>query len=164
MRALVAFPVLILALILQTAVVGRLPLLAGFADLMLLILAAWSLQERVTTAWHWAALATLLTGFVSKVPWVVYLAGYLAVVALGRVLQRRVWEASLLGMFTLTFSGTLLLHVLMYLALLVQGRALPLETTFLLVTVPSLLLNLLLAMVVYPLIRDLAEWAYPPEE
>ena len=54
---LFAFPILSLAIMLQTAIVSRINLLAGGADLMLLILAAWALQERVATAWHWAALA-----------------------------------------------------------------------------------------------------------
>ena len=88
MATLVAFPVLVLALMLQTAVISRINLLYGSADLVLVILAAWALQERVTTSWHWALVAGVLVGFVSGLPWFVPLAGYLMIVGMARLLQR----------------------------------------------------------------------------
>ena len=57
MGALAAFPVLIITLMLQLAIISRLPLLHGTADLMLLVLVAWALQERVRTAWFGRCLA-----------------------------------------------------------------------------------------------------------
>lgn len=47
MRNLIAFPLLALAIILQSSVVSQIKLISGYADLMLIILAAWALQERV---------------------------------------------------------------------------------------------------------------------
>jgi hypothetical protein len=79
---LVAIPVLGLAVILQTSIVARIALLNGAADLVLLVLAAWGLQERVRDAWIWGAAAGLLNGLISGTPWYVYLVGYLAVIAL----------------------------------------------------------------------------------
>jgi len=55
MRTLIAFPVLILAVILQSAVISRITLLAGCADLMLVILAAWALQTDIDASWQWAS-------------------------------------------------------------------------------------------------------------
>jgi len=60
MRHLVAFPILALAVILQSAIVSRISLLSGYADLVLVIVIGWALQEGVTTAWHWAVLAGAL--------------------------------------------------------------------------------------------------------
>ncbi|MCI0553663.1 MAG: hypothetical protein L0287_22170, partial [Anaerolineae bacterium] len=68
MRNLIALPVIILAVILQTAIVSRVYLLSGIADLPLVMLAAWALQEEVETAWHWAVATGLLVGFVSALP------------------------------------------------------------------------------------------------
>ena len=47
MRNIVAIPLLGLAVIAQSAIVGQFSLLAGSADLLLVILAAWALQEGV---------------------------------------------------------------------------------------------------------------------
>ena len=93
MRNLIAVPVIILAVILQSAIVSRVSLLSGFADLPLVMLAAWALQEEVETAWHWAVATGALVGFVSGITWIVPVLSYVLVVALARVLQRRVWQA-----------------------------------------------------------------------
>ena len=57
MRNLIAFPLIALAVILQSAVVSRMTLLSGYADLMLILLSAWALQAQVRSAWHWALAA-----------------------------------------------------------------------------------------------------------
>jgi len=161
MATLVAFPVLVLALMLQTAVISRINLLYGSADLVLVILAAWALQERVTTSWQWALVAGVLVGFVSSLPWFVPLAGYLMVVGLARLLQRRVWQAPLLAIFAVSLIGTLVMHILSIFSLRLLGDPLPLGDSLSLITLPSILLNLLLAIPVYAGMRDLARWLYP---
>ncbi|NCP16117.1 hypothetical protein GW866_03620 [bacterium] len=163
MATLVAFPVLVLALMLQTAVISRINLLYGSADLILVILAAWALQERVTTAWQWALVGGVLVAFVSGLPWFVPLAGYLLIVGMARLLQRRVWQAPLLAMFAVSFTGTLMLHILSIFSLRLLGDPLPVGDSFSLITLPSILLNLLLAIPVYAGMRDLAGWLYPAE-
>jgi hypothetical protein len=45
-----------------------------------------------------------------------------------------------------------------------MGASLPFGDTFSLITVPSVLLNLLLAIPILWLMRDLAGWVYPVEE
>jgi cell shape-determining protein MreD len=160
---LVAIPVLGLAVMLQTSIVGRINLLNGEADLVLLILAAWGLQERVRSAWVWGAAAGLLVGFVSGVPWYVYLVSYLAVIGMARILAHRVWQAPLLAMFTVTLIGTLVLLMLTYLERSLFEVSLSFNLAFLQIILPSILLNLLLAIPVHALIRDLANRVYPAE-
>jgi rod shape-determining protein MreD len=164
MRNLIAIPVLFLALILQSAVVSRVYLLSGIADLPLVMLAAWALQENVDSGWHWAAALGLLVGFVSAIPWYVPVISYVVVVALAQVLQRRVWQAPLLAMFTVTFLGTILLNVLTYLVMRISGVEMPIEDVLGLVILPGVLLNLLLAVPVYAIMRDLSRWVYPSPE
>ena len=65
MAILAALPVLGLLLMLQLAVVSRLPLINGTADLILLALAAWASQERVKSAWQWTVLAGAAVTFIS---------------------------------------------------------------------------------------------------
>jgi rod shape-determining protein MreD len=160
---LVGIPVLGLAAMLQTSIIGRINLLNGAADLVLLILAAWGLQERVRSAWIWGAAAGLLVGFVSGVPWYVYLVGYLVVVGMARLLAHRVWQAPLLAMFTVTLIGTLVLLMLTYLDRSLFEMSLVFNVSFVQIILPSILLNLLLAILVHALIRDLANRLYPEE-
>jgi rod shape-determining protein MreD len=164
MRNLIAFPVLILAIILQSSVVSQIKLISGYADLMLIILGAWALQDRVKSAWHWAALACAFTGFVSSMPWPVLVLGYFAIVYMAQVLQRRVWQAPLLAMFSVTFAGTIVMHLISFLVLRLSGTPFDLGDVIGLITLPSLLLNMLFAIPVYTFIRDLARWVYPSEE
>jgi hypothetical protein len=164
MRNLIAFPLLILAIILQSSVISQIKLISGYADLMLIVLAAWALQDRVQSAWHWAALACVFTGFVSNMPWLVLLVGYFAVVYMAQVLQKRVWQAPLLAMFSVTFAGTLVMHLVSFIVLRLSGTPFVFGDVIGLITLPSLLLNMLFAIPVYTFIRDLARWVYPYEE
>ena len=164
MRNLVAVPVILLAVLLQSAVVSRVELLSGFADLPLVMLAAWALQDEVETAWHWAVATGLMVGFVSGLSWVVPVLGYVFVVAFAQVFQRRVWQAPLLAMFGVTFLGTVLNSVLTLGVLRIGGTPLPFTDVLGLLTLPAILLNMLLAIPVYAVMRDLARWVYPSLE
>ncbi len=164
MRNLVAVPVILLSVILQSAIISRVYLLSGLADLPLVMLAAWALQEDVDSAWHWAAAAGLLVGFISGLSWVVPVFGYLAVVALARIFQQRVWQAPLLAMFSITFLGTIVVSILSLVDLRLSGVPLPIGDVLGWITLPSVLLNMLLAIPVYAVMRDLARWVYPSPE
>jgi hypothetical protein len=51
MSILIAIPILIILVILQSAIVSLVPLLHGIADIVLLAILAWAVQDRVTSAW-----------------------------------------------------------------------------------------------------------------
>jgi hypothetical protein len=164
MRDLVALPVILLTVILQSAVISRVYLLSGIADLPLVMLAAWALQDGVDSAWHWAIATGLLIGFISGISWVVPLTGYIAVVLLAHLFQRRVWQAPLLAMFSITFLGTIIVSLLSVVVLQFSGVELPMSDVLGLVMLPGVLLNMLLAIPVYAVMRDLARWVYPAPE
>ena len=164
MRNLIAFPLLILGVILQSSVVSQVRLLSGYADLLLVLLAAWSLQERVESAWHWGAATCLLLGFVSNLPLAVIIMGYFGVLFLARVLQRRVWQAPLLAMFSVVFFGTLFFHALSFIVLRFLGASFAFGEVMGLITLPSLLLNMLLSIPIYSSMRELSHWVYPLED
>lgn len=164
MRNLIAFPLIGLAVILQSSVISEVRLLSGYADLLLLILAAWALQKRVESSWHWAAVACLAVGFVSSMPWFVLVVGYFSVVFMARALQKRVWQAPLLAMFSVVFLGTLFMHTLSFVVLQILGTPFSIDDVIGLITLPGLLLNMLFSIPIYALMRDLARWVYPFEE
>ncbi|MBM4427095.1 MAG: hypothetical protein FJ031_07635 [Chloroflexi bacterium] len=164
MRNLIAFPLIGLAVILQSSVISEVRLLSGYADLLLLILAAWALQKRVESSWHWAVVACLAVGFVSSMPWFVLVVGYFVVVFMARALQKRVWQAPLLAMFSVVFLGTLFMHALSFVVLQILGTPFSIDEVIGLVTLPGLLLNMLFSIHIYAFMRDLARWVYPFEE
>jgi cell shape-determining protein MreD len=158
---LAAIPVLGLVIMLQISIASRIMLLSGNVDLLLLVVAAWGLQERVRAAWMWGLVASLLAGLVSGVPWYIYLIGYLSVVGLARLLVHRIWQAPLLAMFAVTFIGTLELLMLTFVQRTIFEVPLVFSDVFSQIVLPTVLLNLLLAIPVHALIRDLAERLYP---
>lgn len=164
MRNLVAVPVIFLAVILQSAVISRVYLLSGIADLPLVMLAAWALQDGVDSAWQWAIATGLLVGFISGIAWFVPVIGYVAVVVMAYLFQRRVWQAPLLVMFSITFMGTIIVSLFSVAVLRLSDVRLPFNEVFGLVVLPGVLLNLLLAIPVYTVMRDLARWVYPAPE
>ena len=158
---LTAIPVLGLAMLMQITIVSRITLLSGNIDLSLLMVAAWGLQERVRAAWIWGLVASLLAGLVSGVPIYIYLISYLSVVLLARSLVHRLWQAPLLAMFAVTFIGTLELLMLTFAQRTIFEVPLAFSEVFSQIVLPAVLLNLLAAIPIHSIIRDLAEWLYP---
>ncbi|NUM47321.1 MAG: hypothetical protein HUU38_21690 [Anaerolineales bacterium] len=163
MQTLIGLPILIFALMFQMAVLSQMTLLQASADLVMVVVASWIIQERVKTVWPWAVMAAILVGFVSELPMWGYLSGYVLFAGLGLVLKRRVWRAPLLALFTMVFFGTLLLQGMMFVILRFLGAVIDPLQAFNLVILPGVLLNLLLAIPVNSLIREVAIW-FSPEE
>ena len=163
MRNLIALPLLGLAVIVQSSIVGQFPLLGGTADLVLVLLTAWALQQAVSTGFHWAFLASVFMSLVSSLPWFVYFAAYGGLVLLAMLLQQRVWQVPMLAMFIVTFLGTALLHGLTLLYLYLSGSVIAVSDVLGVITLPSVLLNMLIAIPLYGMMRDLASWVFPGE-
>jgi hypothetical protein len=82
---------------------------------------------------------------------------------MARILARRVWQAPLLAMFTVTLMGTMVLLMLTYVERSLLEVPLPFNLSFVRIILPSILLNLLLAIPVHALVHDLANRLYPTE-
>lgn len=158
---LLAVPILGGLLVLQSAIVSRVNLLRGTADLVLLALLAWSLQKRARSAWFWGIIGGILVSYVSALPLGAIMAAYLLAVALGVALRQRVWELPILAMLIATFLGTLLVQLVQIVGLRMAGSPLPILEAVNLVALPSVLLNLILAIPFYAIFSDLAQWLYP---
>jgi len=161
MAIIIAIPIFSLLTILQSAVVSRLPLLHGTADLILLVIIAWALQDRVRTAWQWSILGGLSIGFVTSLHFSIPLGTYLVITGISLLVRQRIWEIPILVMFVMTFFGSVLSQIVAALAVSISGTPLPLFDIIRLIILPSLILNLLLAAPVYAIVKDLAEWVYP---
>jgi hypothetical protein len=163
MATLIAIPILSFLTLLQSAVVSRLSLLHGTADLILLVVIAWAFQEPVRNAWQWSLFGGFMVGFVSVIPTILPILTYLFITGVVLLVRRRVWETPILAMFALTLFGSLFNQGVTALVLSIGGRTLPILDTLRLIILPSVILNLLLAAPIYAMVKDLAEWVHPEE-
>lgn len=165
MRYLIYFTAILgIGIFLQLSMVSRIMLINGNADLILVLICGWSIQERVKYSWVISLIAGILVGIISATPWFIYLFSYLSVVAMARLVSHLIWQAPLLGMFSVTFLGTLIQAVLTYaFRFLFEGLSLSLLDVFNKVVLPSSLLNLLLAIGILPLMGQFANRLFPEE-
>ncbi len=149
--------------IIQSTVVSAMPLLKGTADLLLLFIIAWALQDRVTTAWQWCFLGGVLASLYSGLPLGVFIIGYLISVAITRLLKRRIWKAPFLAMLAATFVSTIIVQSISMASRLILGVNIPIIEALNIILLPSLLLNLVLAIPIFSIMHDMAGWLYPEE-
>jgi hypothetical protein len=161
---LIGIPVMLFAAILQSSLVSNFTLLSGMADLVLVIIIAWAIDGRVKYAWVWAALGALFISLFSALPFFVYLFSYGLVTWISYIFHRRIWQAPLLIMLGVTLLGTIIEQVLSMIMLQINGTSLSFLTGFTRITLPSVLLNLLVALPIFAIIRYLAGKVYPGEQ
>ncbi len=155
MRILVGTLLLLGAALLQVTLVARFNLLRGSADLVLLVMVAWMLQEGSRPDWRWGIPAGLMVGFASALPdWIFWL-GYLTAAGACQLLHRRIWQVRLLTLITAVLLGTLSIQVITLIYLWLGSQPLNLGQAFNLVTLPSMLLNLILILPVNVIISEL---------
>jgi len=154
---------LVFLLLFQTAVVSRLPLLYGSADMFILFLSSWALQEKSTKNLEFALVATVIVSAVSALPFYIYFITFFGIIGLSNILKKRVWQTPLLALAFTVLAGTVTEHGLTLLWLRLGGNNIPLTQTIGLVSVPAILLNLLLSIPVYTIIRNLIGSILPIE-
>ncbi len=163
MSVLLSIPILGIIAVLQSAVVSRLPLNSGTADLMLVLLVAIALQKGMTTAWQWSVVGGLLTDFISGLPFGIFTFSYLLVTALAVVLRERIWRYSFLMQLLVVLIGTAVSHGLAYLVIFLQGSTLEITSVLRVITMPSIILNFMLSLPIFILTKDVMEGFIPQE-
>lgn len=163
MAYLVGLVLFAILAILQSTIVSTMPLLNGTADLILLFIIAWALQDRVDKVWIWCLIGGLFASFYSAMPFGIYILAYMICVVIARLLKRRIWKAPFLAMMAATFVSTLVVQLISFIARTISGVNIPVFSVLNLIILPSLLLNLLLAIPIFSITRDIASWLYPEE-
>ena len=163
MSVILSIPTLGLIAILQSAVVSRLPLNRGTADLMLVVLVAIALQKTVTTSWQWSIVGGLFMDFLSGLPFGIFTVSYLLATGLALIIRERIWRFSFLMQLLVVFFGTMFSHVLSFLVLFLQGSEISLSIVLQVVTLPSIILNFMLSLPIFILTQDVLEQVNPQE-
>jgi len=163
LATLISIPIFGILIVLQSTLVNHMTLLQGTADIILLTVIAWALHQRVKTAWQWSIIAGLVFTFASALPIGVSLIAYLTITAITRFMRRHTWRIPLLTMLVLAFIGTVVMHGFSLTAIKLSGNPIPVMDAIGLITLPSILLNLIFAIPIFAIFNDLANWLYPEE-
>ena len=164
MRIIVGILLLLGAALLQATLVGRIRLLQGPADLVLVVLMTWMLQEGSRPDWKWGLPAGLMVGFASALPDWVLLIAYMAAAGLCQFFYQRIWQVHLLNLVTATLLGTLGIHLITLTYLWLSTRPLNFGEAFNLVTLPSMLLNLIVVLPINALVTEINKLVSPAAE
>lgn len=151
----------ILALMLQYGIVSQTPLLAGYSDLILLVVASWGLHQRTRYFWVVILMMSAMLGAISAEPMLIPIVVYMLVYLAATWVRERILQSPLLAMFFLVFMGTLFQHLLYMVSLFISRTSFSWREAVFNVLLPSLILNMLLAIPVHALIQELARTSQP---
>lgn len=151
----------VLAMMLQYGVFSRWMILSGSPDLVLLLIIALCLHQK--HRWFWILILIMggVVGFVSALPFFIPMVVYMAVYLASFGLKQRVWQTPLLAMFLLTFGATILVNFLSIAVLFIQRIPFNFSIALVNVVLPSVFLNMFLAIPVHAIMRELSVWLYP---
>lgn len=158
---LLGIPFLSITALLQSSVISRISLGYGKADLVMLVIVCWALQERVSSHWYWAVFGGLLMSLISAAPFFSYLISYLLIVGICQVIKRNIWQIPIVTLVFCVILGSLIENGVSWMALYLSGISLPLMKSFTNIVLPSLFFNTLLGIPVYYGMSDFAQLVHP---
>ncbi len=129
----------------------------------MLVFLAWFLDENVKHGWEWVVISGIMVSFVSALPFFLPFWVYLAIALVTYWLKNRIWQTPIMGMLISTLMGTVLMQGVTIFVLQFMGTSIPLRQSFQLIVLPSILWNLILAIPVYSLVKELVYLVYPGE-
>jgi cell shape-determining protein MreD len=140
----------------QMAAISRITILDGFADLILITIAAWGIHEKAKDVYIWALIGGFFITMISGLPLFTPVIPYLFIAFLSRVLQVRLWQSPIISLIIIVLAGTLFQHIFIILVIQFNGIDIGWMESLSSVTMPSLLLNFIFLLPVYFLVNDLA--------
>lgn len=163
MAYLVGIPLLVVLAILQSSLLGTFRFIDGRPDLILLAVIGWALAGGKTEAMVWGLIGGSLLDMFSEMPFGSSAIILILVAYLVSLYERRVWEAHLLMPLGITLLGSLAYHFWLVAVLLLMGRTIDLNFAIGRVILPSLFLNVILALPASQLLTGLRRRLYPSE-
>jgi rod shape-determining protein MreD len=160
---LLGLPVIAFLVILQTSIISRLNISFGQADLVMLFILAWCLQDKRRVGVWWAIAGGIMMSFVSAVPWYGYVIGYFMIAIISKILQKRLWNIPVLTMVILSFVGTVIVLVISFVFVSVTQVQLPIRDSLEKVILPSSAINMVLSIPIFIVVRDLVNTVYPTD-
>lgn len=158
---LIGFTGFLLTTVLQMSIFSQWKILSGSADIVLLFVVAWCLHDRNKQLWLLVIVMAGIAGSISALPAYFPIVVYLFVFRVSKLFQARLMQSPLLSMLVLTFAATLLQLILSMGYLFVIQVDLNFSDALVEVALPSVLLNMLLAIPIHAIVREIGVYAFP---
>ncbi len=159
-EVLVGLPIMAIAGFIQVSIFGRIRLMNGTTDLILLCLIAWGINDRTRYSWILTIAGGLIMSYLSAMPMNGFLWMYLVIWAIIHFIKMRVWQMPLILMLFVTIVGTLIISVGTLALLFLQNASVNYMDALRQIIAPSLVMNLLLAIPVYAFLNDVVNTIY----
>ena len=150
-----------LVAILKSTLMPHLRVVGGAPDLMLLMVASWALLAPHTEAFFWAFVGGLAQDLLSGVPLGTSSLGLLLVALLANMLQAQLYRSNVVIPLFVTLVGSVVFYLVVMGVLTLTGHAVDWIYNLVNITAPTVILNLILALPVFAVIRYLYERLNP---
>lgn len=161
MAYLVGIPLIAFLAIVQSAILSHLGILDGRPDLVLLAVVTWSLSGGAVEAMVWGWVGGMLIDLLSGLPLGVSAIALVGIAYLASLTEGRFWEGHVLVPVAAVLVASLLFLAVEMAALAVSGYPLQVIPALGRVVLPSLFLNLVLALPAAQLAEGLRDLLYP---
>lgn len=162
MTYIIGVPIITLLAILQISLVSHLRLLEGRPDLVLLAVVAWALMGRGNEAMVLGFVGGLLLDAFSAVPLGVSSAALVAVAAIASYSEGQFWGINPIMQLAAVLVGSAVYYATIILTLVALGQPIDLQVALGRIVLPSLFVNLLLALPTVQLAEGLHGILHPP--
>ena len=158
---LLGVPLLAVAAVLQATVLSRLHLAGGTADLVLLLALSWTLVGEWQGGPVWGLIGGLCLDLLSGGPLGASAVGLVVVTYLASLTEGRFYRSHVLLPLATVLGGTVLYHLISLTVLAVTGHSVSWLASLTQVTLPAVLLNTLLMLPVYQVLRAVHGLLHP---
>jgi rod shape-determining protein MreD len=162
MTYIVGFPAIALLAVLQTSLVSHLRLLEGRPDLVLLAVVAWALTGKSTEAMILGFTGGLFLDAFSAVPLGVSSAALVMVAAIVSYSEGQFWGINPIMQLAAVLVGSVLYYAAIIIALVAVGQPVDLQQALGQIVLPSLFVNLILALPTVQIAESLHGVLHPP--
>lgn len=163
MAYLLGIPLLIVLAIFQSTVLGTFQFLEGRPDLILLAVIGWGLAGGSREALVWGLIGGIALDMLSGIPIGTTSITLILIAALVSVYEGRIWETNFLMPIGIVLLGSLLFHFMNLGVILLMGREIDWAYAVSRVILPSIFINLFLALPATQALRGIRNRFYPPE-
>jgi|GEM_PF-594428 len=159
MRSFIILPILVFGMILQSAVLGRFSLLAGKADILLLILISWNINKDDKAYFLWATFAGALYALYSATLVFLPFLLYILISGITRKIKSMTYHLPIFLLILSTMVGSVVFYGLtMAQAWVFSGFQINLSEMFWQIMIPSMFLNIVLILPVNSIVKEFARF------
>lgn len=163
MLNLLSLPIYIVLFITQSAILNRMPIMSGLPDILMLFTIGWTLHTPKSQAIGWAIVGGLIMDFASAIQLPVFTISYVIIASMSLLLSKQIEQYPIVLMLMISIAGTIIVHLITFISVATTGFILSLNEIINIVTIPSILLNLIYAIPIYGLAHELKLLLFPEE-